>query len=151
MPKFTVLLQTSPTGEPGKFVNSLPPVKSPREPLASGDTVPETWSMEVATLEEVTALIHKELESLTARVEALEAKLGGGEKSKEAKEQKRPVDAKPASDKTEPDKADEKGVDSAKKDQSENGRGKAAKGKTEESKRAPAQKPQPKGESTVKK
>jgi hypothetical protein len=97
MPKFTVILQTSPADEPGKVVNSLPPVKSPREPLASGDTVPEKWTMEVATLEEVTALIRKEMESLTARVAALEAKPDGQE-SKDAKEEKHGQEAKASSD-----------------------------------------------------
>jgi hypothetical protein len=75
LPKFTMLLQTSPANEPGEFVNSLPPIKNPTTPLASGDTVTEPWVMEVPSLDEVNALIQKQIETLTARVAALEAKL----------------------------------------------------------------------------
>jgi hypothetical protein len=125
MPKFTVLLQTSPTGEPGKFVNSLPPVKSPQEPLISGDTVPETWSIEVATLEEVTALIAKQMESLTARVAALEAKLDGHE-SKDREQRKHAEEAEAANDKAH--------SDGDKKERSEAGASEAAAGKSDEGK-----------------
>jgi hypothetical protein len=75
LPKFTMVLQTSPTNEPGGFVNSLPPIKNPTKPLASGDTVSEPWFIEVVTAGEVNALIQKQVEALTARVAALEAKL----------------------------------------------------------------------------
>jgi hypothetical protein len=75
LPKFTMLLQTSPADERGEFVNSLPPIKNPTTPLASGDTVSEPWFIEVASVGEVNALIQKQVEALTARVAALEAKL----------------------------------------------------------------------------
>jgi hypothetical protein len=75
LPKFTLILQSSPTNDPGEFVNSLPPIKNPTTPLASGDTVSEPWFIEVASVGEVKALIQKQVEALNARVAALEAKL----------------------------------------------------------------------------
>jgi hypothetical protein len=70
-----MILQTSPAKEPGEVVNSLPPIKNPTTPLASGDTVSEPWLMEVASVGEVNALVQKQVEALAARVAALEAKL----------------------------------------------------------------------------
>jgi hypothetical protein len=75
LPKFTLLLQTSPTNVQGEFVNSLPPIKSPAIPLASGDTVPPTWLTEIATMADVTALLEKQVEALNTRIAALETKL----------------------------------------------------------------------------
>jgi hypothetical protein len=75
LPKFTLLLQTSPTNVQGEFVNSLPPIKSPSIPLASGDTVPPTWLTEIATMADVTALLEKQMETLNARIAALETKI----------------------------------------------------------------------------
>jgi hypothetical protein len=75
VPKFTILLQTSPGRTSEELVNSLPPIKSPEVPLASGDTVPKSWVVEVATMADVTTAINKQVETLTARIAALEAKV----------------------------------------------------------------------------
>ena len=80
MPNFTIRLQTSPGKDVGESVNSLPPVKSPLEPWASGDTVPPTWTVEVASLSDVNKIIDKKLEELTLRIAKLEAQLNGSEK-----------------------------------------------------------------------
>ena len=75
MPKFTLVLQTSPKDAPGEYVNSLPPIKSPAEGLISGDTVPEKWVAEVATMEDIQKLLNKQAEELHTRIAALEAKV----------------------------------------------------------------------------
>ena len=75
MPKFTMVLQTSPKDAPGEYVNSLPPIKSPAEGLISGDTVPEKWVAEVATMEDIQKLLNKHVEELNTRIAALEAKV----------------------------------------------------------------------------
>jgi hypothetical protein len=79
MPHFTIRLQTSPGKAVGETVNSLPPVRSPSEPWSSGDTVPPTWTIEVASLADVNKIIDKKLEELANRVAKLEAQLGGSE------------------------------------------------------------------------
>ena len=79
MPHFTIRLQTSPGKAVGETVNSLPPVRSPSEPWSSGDTVPPTWTIEVASLADVNKIIDKKLEALANRVAKLEAQLGGSE------------------------------------------------------------------------
>jgi hypothetical protein len=79
LPNFTIRLQTSPGKNVGEAVNSLPPVKNPSEPWASGDTVPPTWTVEVASLADVNKIIDKKLEELTTRVAKLEATLKGSE------------------------------------------------------------------------
>ncbi len=75
LPNFTIRLQTSPGKDVGESVNSLPPLKSPQEPLISGDTVPPTWTVEVPTTEEVNKLLDKKVEELNARISRLEDKL----------------------------------------------------------------------------
>jgi hypothetical protein len=79
MPHFTIRLQTSPGKAVGETVNSLPPVRSPSEPWSSGDTVPPTWTVEVASLADVNKIIDKKLEELANRVAKLEARLKGSE------------------------------------------------------------------------
>ena len=81
MPNFTIRLQNSPGKNAGESVNSLPPVKAPLEPWASGDTVPSTWTVEVASLADVNKIIDKKLEELTTRIARLEAKLKDSEKT----------------------------------------------------------------------
>src|SRR6202034_3176552 len=100
---FTIRLQTSPGKDVGEPVNSLPPVKSPLEPWASGDTVPPTWTVEVASLADVNKIIDKKLEELTIRVAKLEAKLKGseedsGERADQAEHPKERPDSDKASD-----------------------------------------------------
>jgi hypothetical protein len=75
LPNFTIRLQTSPGKGIGESVNSLPPLKSPQEPLISGDTVPPTWTVEVPTTVEVNKVIDKKIEEVTARSAELEAKV----------------------------------------------------------------------------
>src|ERR1700674_441446 len=103
LPNFTIRLQTSPGKDVGEPVNSLPPVKSPLEPWASGDTVPPTWTVEVASLADVNKIIDKKLEELTIRVAKLEAKLKGseedsGERADQAEHPKERPDSDKASD-----------------------------------------------------
>jgi len=100
---FTIRLQTSPGKDVGEPVNSLPPVKSPLEPWASGDTVPPTWTVEVASLADVNKIIDKKLEELTIRIAKLEAKLrraeeDSGEKAGQAEHPKDRPDSDKASD-----------------------------------------------------
>jgi hypothetical protein len=107
MPNFTIRLQTSPGKTVGETVNSLPPVKSPSEPWASGDTVPPTWTVEVASLAEVNKLIDKKLEELTLRVAKLEAKFkGSGEDSDERADQAEHPKEQPDSDKGSDEKSE---------------------------------------------
>jgi hypothetical protein len=107
MPNFTIRLQTSPGKAVGETVNSLPPVKSPSEPWASGDTVPPTWTVEVASLAEVNKIIDKKLEELTIRVAKLEAKLkGSGEDSDERADQAEHPKEQPDSDKGSDEKSE---------------------------------------------
>src|SRR5580658_4890493 len=100
LPNFTIRLQTSPGKDVGEPVNSLPPMKSPLEPWASGDTVPPTWTVEVASLADVNKIIDKKLEELTLRIAKLEAQLKGYENDsgERAVEPERPKE-RPASDK----------------------------------------------------
>jgi hypothetical protein len=88
-------------------VNSLPPVKNPLEPWASGDTVPPTWTVEVASLADVTKIIDKKLEELTARVAKLEAKLKGArEDSSQRTDQAEHLEERPDSDKASEEKSE---------------------------------------------
>jgi hypothetical protein len=103
MPNFTIRLQTSPGKAVGETVNSLPPVKSPSEPWASGDTVPPTWTVEVASLADVNKIIDKKLEELTIRVAKLEAKLkvseeDSDERADQAEHPKKRPDSEKASE-----------------------------------------------------
>jgi hypothetical protein len=108
LPKFTMILQTSPTNEPGEVVNSLPPIKNPTTPLASGDTVSEPWFIEVASVGEVNALIQKQVEALTARVAELEAKVNEIAPRRRARKSEPPKSEKHEGEKAEkPAKAEE--------------------------------------------
>jgi hypothetical protein len=103
LPNFTIRLQTSPGKDVGESVNSLPPVKSPLEPWASGDTVPSTWTVEVASLGDVNKIIDKKLEELTTRIAELEARLKACEehsveRADEAEHAKEKPDSGKASD-----------------------------------------------------
>ena len=103
MPNFTIRLQTSPGKNVGEAVNSLPPVKNPLEPWASGDTVPPTWIVEVASLADVNKIIDKKLEELAGRVAMLETRLKGseedsGERPDQAEHPKERPDSAKASD-----------------------------------------------------
>lgn len=107
LPNFTIRLQTSPGKDVGEPVNSLPPVKSPLEPWASGDTVPPTWTVEVASLADVNKIIDKKLEELTIRIAKLEAKLKGSEEdSGERADQAEHPKERPDSDKASDDKSE---------------------------------------------
>lgn len=99
MPKVIMVLQTSPKNAPGEYVNSLPPIKSPSEGLISGDTVPEKWTAEVATMEDVQKFFDKRMEELNARIALLEMELKrlvpvAGPKTKEEAEQAGETNAK---------------------------------------------------------
>src|SRR6202050_5777165 len=103
LPNFTIRLQTSPGKNVGEAVNSLPPVKNPLEAWASGDTVPPTWTVEVASLADVNKIIDKKLEELANRVAKLEAKVKGSEEdshegSDQAEHPKRKLDSDKRSD-----------------------------------------------------
>lgn len=107
MPHFTIRLQTSPGKAVGETVNSLPPVRSPSEPWSSGDTVPPTWTVEVASLADVDKIIDKKLEELANRVAKLEAKLKGSEEdshegSDQAEHPKKKLDSDKRSDEKSP-------------------------------------------------
>jgi hypothetical protein len=107
LPNFTIRLQTSPGKDVGEPVNSLPPVKSPLEPWASGDTVPPTWTVEVASLADVNKIIDKKLEELSIRIAKLEAKLKGSEEdSGERADQAEHAKEKPHSDKASDEKSE---------------------------------------------
>jgi hypothetical protein len=107
LPNFTIRLQTSPGKDVGEPVNSLPPVKSPLEPWASGDTVPPTWTVEVASVADVNKIIDKKIEELTLRISKLEAQLKRSEKdSSERADQAEHPKEKPASDKASDEKSE---------------------------------------------
>ena len=100
MPKVIMVLQTSPKDAPGEYVNSLPPIKSPAEALISGDTVPEKWTAEVATMEDVQKFFDKKMEELNARIATLEMELKKvvrveGPKTKEEAAELRDMDDAP--------------------------------------------------------
>src|ERR1700683_2063510 len=107
LPNFTIRLQTSPGKNVGEAVNSLPPVKNPLEAWASGDTVPPTWTVEVASLADVNKIIDKKIEELTTRVAKLEAKLKGStEDSGASTDQAEHPRARPDSDKASDEKSE---------------------------------------------
>jgi hypothetical protein len=82
-------------------------VKSPLEPWASGDTVPPTWTVEVASLADVNKIIDKKLEELTIRVANLEARLKGSEEdSDERADQAEHPKEQPDSDKGSDEKSE---------------------------------------------
>jgi hypothetical protein len=135
LPNFTIRLQTSPGKDVREPINSLPPVKSPLESWASGDTVPPTWTVEVASLADVNKIIDKKLEELTIRIAKLEAKLKGSEEdSGERADHAEHLKERPDSDKASDEKSESTNDSDRKVEAKKNAEEKAEEEKPDEDK-----------------